>query len=234
VDARPRILIIEDNASLAWGLRINLEQEGFQVLVAETLEASHLLVDRQEPDLIILDLMLPDGSGLDLLVSLRNRGSRIPVIILSAKGDEVDRVGGFKLGADDYVTKPFSLSELILRVKARLRGAGHTLGRIAIGDVEISLETRRLTKNGLPISLTDHEWRLLSVLLESHGQALTRDEIIQRAWGLNAHVSQRNVDFFVSSLRAKIEDDHSAPRVLLTKRGVGYMITDVRRTGEEL
>lgn len=220
-----RILVVEDNENLAFGLRINLEGEGFQVMLALTLDAAWKALQHR-PDLILLDLMLPDGNGLDFLKSLRDRGYDLPVIILSAKAEEVDRITGLRLGADDYVPKPFSLAELLERVRARFRGVERRPTSYKIGSLTLEFIRRVASRNDTSIHLTDQEWRVLSVLFEEVGTPVARQDLIERAWGGATDISPRNVDYFVRCLREKLEEDPTNPFIIVTTRGVGYVLVD--------
>ena len=224
-----QILLVEDNASLARGLCSNLEFEGHVVQVAGTATEGLQLARAATVDLIILDLMLPDGDGYRVLRELREAGQETPVLILSALGEEADKVRGFRFGADDYVTKPFGLLELLGRVSALLRRAkagarGRTMNgdRIRIGDIEIRPSTHDVYRRGFPVALRPKEFELLMALLRRHGDIVTRLELLQEVWGYDAEVVSRTVDTHIAELRRKIEDDPANPRYLITVRKVGY------------
>jgi DNA-binding response OmpR family regulator len=222
-----RILIVEDNANLAYGLRNNLEIAGYDVKIGEDGETALELVDGDPPDLIVLDLMLPGLDGYRVLRRLREQGRDIPVLILTARSEEADKVLGFRLGADDYVTKPFSVLEVIERVGALLRRAGRSEGDRAplqFGDVEVDRATHTVRRRGEPISLTPIEFDLLVALLRRQGKVAPRLELLREVWGHQAAVVTRTVDTHIAELRRKLEDDPSSPRHILTVRKVGYRL----------
>jgi DNA-binding response OmpR family regulator len=220
-----RVLVVEDDPSIAIGLRINLESEGYVVDLAEDGEHG-LELARTDPDLIVLDVMLPKLNGLEVLHALRSEGRTMPIIILSAKSGEMDKVAGLELGAEDYVAKPFSLAELLARVRAALRRAQTSTGaprtRVNFGDVEIDLPARAVRRAGKPVDMTAREFDVLVCLVTERGRALSRDDIFRRVWGPNHHGTPRTVDNFVQQLRAKLEADPTDPRHIQTVRGVGY------------
>jgi two-component system alkaline phosphatase synthesis response regulator PhoP len=227
-----RILIIEDNSDLAFGLRNNLEIEGYDVEVAEDGNRGLMRARAIEPDLIILDLMMPGLDGHRVLRALRGEGYRTPVLILSARGEEADKVRGFRLGADDYVTKPFSLLELLARVEALLRRsvpqeAVPSAERPPIyrfGDVTIEPAAQLVTRAGEPVGLTHREFLLLLALLRRRGGVVSRQELLREVWGHSNEVITRTVDTHIMELRRKLEDDPARPRHILTVRKMGYRI----------
>jgi len=223
-----RILIVEDNPDLAFGLRNNLEIEGHEVDVAEDGESGLDRARDMDPELLILDLMLPKLSGYKVLKTLREEGREMPVLILTAKGEETDKVMGFRLGADDYVTKPFGLLELLARVEALLRrtgwGAGAKQDVERFGDIELERHARRVRRNGQDVALTPKEYDLLVALLDRDGAVASRLELMREVWGHRAAVVSRTVDTHVAELRRKIEDDASSPRHILTVRKAGYRL----------
>lgn len=223
-----RILIVEDNADLAFGLRTNLEVQGYSVDVAETGPAGLEAATNSGPDLIILDLMLPGMDGLEVLRALRRDGASMPVLILTAKGNEIDKVNGLRLGADDYVTKPFGLMELLARVEALLRRAPKPAtenGRLeGFADIEIDPGSRELTRGGQPVDLTPKEFDLLIALLRRDGAVATRLELMSEVWGHQSAIISRTVDTHIAELRRKLEDDPSRPRHILTVRKSGYRL----------
>lgn len=235
-DARPRapgdekkmrrVLIVEDDPSIAIGLRINLEGEGYRVTTAEDGERALMLARKDTPDLIILDVMLPRMNGFEVLDTLRREGHKMPIIVLSAKSGEMDKVTGLELGAEDYVAKPFSLAELLARVKAALRrgprpvDAVHTVHLFS--DVRVDVTARTVHKAGALVEMTATELDLLVCLIEARGAALSRDAIFARVWGPNHHGTPRTIDNFIQQLRSKLEPDAARPRHLVTVRGVGY------------
>jgi DNA-binding response OmpR family regulator len=220
------ILLIEDERAISEPLTAALGREGFDVILAETAEAGMELFERRTPDLVLLDVMLPDGDGRDLLRRMRET-SRTPVILLTARGDELDRVLGLELGADDYVTKPFSAAELVARMRAVLRRSEHepTAGAdpvLEAGDVRIDLDTHVATQGGEPLDLTVKEFELLRVLLERSGKVVRRNELVHEVWDPAWFGSTKTLDVHVSALRKKLGDDPAAPRYIHTVRGVGF------------
>lgn len=227
-----RILVIEDNRNLATGLRNNLEIEGYEVEVASDGTSGLALARSTTPDLIILDLMLPGMDGYRVLRTLREDEVETPVLILSARGEETDKVLGFHLGADDYVAKPFGLLELLARVDALLRRAstrGRRLstrlaGSVRFGDVQVDPGTHTVTRDGQPVSLRPKEYDLLVALLQRRGQVASRAELLEEVWGYSGEVYSRTVDTHVAELRRKLESNASEPRHILTVRKTGYRI----------
>lgn len=225
-----RILLIEDNVDLAYGLRNNLEIEGYEVRVAENGESGLDQAEEWAPDLIILDLMLPDLDGYRVLQHLRKTGVMTPVLILTARGEESDKVLGFRLGADDYVTKPFGVLELLARVEAILRRVGKSpnaegaedCGLVEFGAVRIDCRSRSVERNGEDVSLTPKELDLLLALINRGGAVASRLELLQEVWGHRAAVVSRTVDTHVSELRRKLEDEPSHPRHIVTVHKAGY------------
>ena len=225
-----RILVVEDNPDLAYGLRNNLEIEGHAVSVAEDGLAGLDAARTDSPDLIILDLMLPGLDGYRVLQTLRGEGVGTPVLILTARGEETDKVLGFRLGADDYVTKPFGVLELLARVEAILRRARGSLGQDPdggdgveeFGTVRIDLPSRTVSKDGQEVPLTPKELDLLLALIRRQGAVASRLELLQEVWGHRAAVVSRTVDTHISELRRKLEEEPSHPRHILTVRGEGY------------
>jgi DNA-binding response OmpR family regulator len=221
-----RILVVEDERNLALGLRANLEVEGHEVGVAHTGEDGLAHAARQPPDLVILDLMLPGIDGYAVLDALRSRGVDVPVLILSARAEEIDKVRGFRTGADDYVTKPFGVMELLLRVEALLRRANGSRaaprGRWTFGDVDVDAERRLVQRAGVEVSLTPRAFELLLALLTSGDRPLTRQHLLRTVWGYDASVTTRTVDAHVAELRRKLERDAAEPRHILTVHRVGY------------
>lgn len=232
------ILVVDDNREMAYGLRTNLEFEGYQVTVAADGAAGLEAALTEDVDLVILDLMLPELDGFHLLRDLRGKGSRIPVLILSARDEEADKVRGLRAGADDYVTKPFDLMELLARVNALLRRArspgednseeperwkGPTLeGPFHFGEVVVDPAPRTVFKGEEEVSLTPKEFDLLVALLRRDGTVASRDELLREVWNYRAAVPSRTVDTHVAELRRKLEDDPSNPEHIITVRKVGY------------
>ncbi len=223
-----RIVIIEDEPDLALALRDNLEFEGYAVVHAATGAAGLRAVDQEPTDLVLLDLMLPDIDGFDIARRLRAAGHTMPILILSARGQELDKVRGLELGADDYVTKPFSLRELLARVHAALRRATQLAaaprGRFAVGGREVDLvrQVVRAGKTELPLGYYESE--VLRILHEHAGQAVPRAELLERIWGVGVGPADRTVDNHIVSLRRKLEPDPAKPRHILTAHAVGYKL----------
>lgn len=225
-----RILIVEDNRNLATGLRNNLEIEGYEVDVASDGTSGLALARSVTPDLIVLDLMLPGMDGYRVLRTLREDGVDTPVLILSARGEETDKVLGFHLGADDYVAKPFGLLELLARVDALLRRAAASRAKnkltdlVAFGDVQVDPGTHDVRRKGEPVTLRPKEYDLLIALLRRRGQVVSRTELLEEVWGYSGEVYSRTVDTHVAELRRKLEDNAAEPRHILTVRKTGYRI----------
>jgi DNA-binding response OmpR family regulator len=227
------ILIIEDNPDLAYGLRTGLEIEGYAVDVAEDGETGLARAKQWLPDLLILDLMLPGMDGYRVLKNLRDDGIDMPVLILTARGEEADKVLGFRLGADDYVTKPCGVLELLARVGALLRRSrmsdrnAHAASSDAtekFGVVEINPASRTVTKQGQPVSLSPKEFDLLLTLIRRRGAVASRVELLREVWGHRVEVMTRTVDIHIAELRRKLEDDPSEPRHILTVWKAGYRL----------
>jgi DNA-binding response OmpR family regulator len=221
-----RVLVVEDDPSIAIGLRINLESEGYLVDVAEDGERGLELARTLDPDLIVLDVMLPKRNGLEVLHDLRGEGRTMPIIILSAKAAEMDKVAGLELGAEDYVAKPFSLAELLARIRAALR-RGNAVPQerrrgIVFGDVEVDVAARNVKRGGEAVEMTAREFDVLVCLVSERGRVLSRDDIFRRVWGPKHHGTPRTVDNFIQQLRAKLEVDPQEPAYIQTVRGVGY------------
>ncbi len=223
----PRILVVEDNEALATGLRNNLEFEGYEALVAADAASGLAAARAHTPDLIILDLMLPDADGFRVLRALRASGDATPVLVLTALGDEADKVRGLRVGADDYVTKPFGLLELLARVEALLRRAtrpSSSAATVRFGDVSVCLSTHDVTRSGKGVPLRPKEYELLVALLRRDGAVATRHELLREVWGYDPSVTSRTVDTHVLELRRKLEPDPANPRHLLTVRKTGYRL----------
>ncbi|HEY7002767.1 MAG TPA: response regulator transcription factor [Gaiellaceae bacterium] len=224
--SRRKVLLVEDERSIAEPLVEALEREGFDTRVAGSATAGLEMFSTHQPDLVLLDVMLPDGDGRDVLREIRQR-SRTPVVMLTARGQEMDRVLGLELGADDYVTKPFSSAELVARMRAVLRRASsepadEAGGMLESGDVVMNLDTRSVTRDGEGIELTVKEFELLRILLERAGKLVKRDDLVSEVWDPNWFGSTKTLDVHVSSLRRKLGDEASAPRYIHTVRGVGF------------
>lgn len=218
-----RILVVEDDLSILTGLSMNLKFEGYEVLQAQDGRTGLKRALDDAPDLLVLDLMLPEVNGYEVIKELRRRGSDLPVVMLSAKGLEADKVLGLTLGADDYVAKPFGLNELLARIRAVLRRRYRVGGEVvAFGDVSVDLAKRKVERAGKPVELTAQEFRLLVYLVTNVGRTLSREELLSAAWGFDYEGTARTVDNFIRQLRQKCEPDLDQPRFFLTVRGVGY------------
>ncbi|MFZ9888668.1 MAG: response regulator transcription factor [Myxococcota bacterium] len=221
--SKPRILLIEDDASIAAGLRMNLRHEGFETSLAQDGETGLRLALDESPDLVLIDIMVPSMNGFEVLRELRRRGSLAGVIMLTAKGLEEDKVLGLELGADDYVQKPFGLNELIARIHAVLRRRTQTVPDLCrFADVVIDRRARSVSRGGEEVALSPREVALLLFLTAHPGRALSRDALLEGAWGLDYEGTARTVDNFIVSLRKKLEPDPDNPRYLVTVRGLGY------------
>jgi len=227
-----RILIIEDNEDLAFGLRSNLEIEGFDVITATTGPEGIEQSKSFQPDLVMLDLMLPEMDGFEVLKALRKINTATPVLILTARGEEVDKVRGLRLGADDYVTKPFGLMELLARVEALLRRSSDPATRdarvesgvIRINDVEICPRTRSVRKNDQLVELAPKEFDLLLELMRHDGAVVSRIDLMKTVWGHSSAIISRTVDTHIAELRRKLDGDPSKPSLIATVRKIGYRI----------
>jgi two-component system alkaline phosphatase synthesis response regulator PhoP len=224
-----KILIVEDEPDMVLGLKDNFEFEGYDVVTAGDGQAGLERARSQKPDLVILDIMLPKLSGLEVCKTLRGEGFTAPIVMLTARGQEIDKVVGLELGADDYVTKPFSIRELLARVRAILRrtdGSRKRLQRYRFSDVELDFEAYRAQKGGAPLELSPREFELLRYLIERKGETVSRDKLLEDVWGYESYPSTRTVDTHIAKLRAKIGDSGSDPRYILTIHGVGYKFVD--------
>jgi two-component system, OmpR family, response regulator RegX3 len=220
------ILLVEDEESITAPLVEALQREGFDAAVSATASESLEAFERARPDLVLLDVMLPDGSGFDVCRELRAR-SRVPIIMLTARGEEADRVAGLELGADDYVVKPFSARELVARVRAVLRrtaeaGERRVEGATEVGEVRLDPARRTATFRGEELELSRKEFDLLRLLIENAGSVVTRERLIDEVWDTNWFGSTKTLDVHVSGLRKKLDDDPNDPRYIHTVRGVGF------------
>jgi DNA-binding response OmpR family regulator len=219
-----KILIVEDEADMLSGLRDNFEYEGYQVLSAKDGEEGLRRATSEKPDLVILDVMLPKMSGTDVCKKLRAR-SRVPILMLTARGQEIDKVAGLEVGADDYVTKPFSIRELLARVKALLRRSDpgrQPIENYSFGSVTVDFTLHRATRNGKPLEFSTKELDLLRYFILHRGETLSRDRLLEDVWGYENYPTTRTVDTHVMKLRQKVEEDASHPRFILTLHGTGY------------
>ena len=220
-----RILIIEDEPDLLRGLELNIKAEGFDVLTASRGNDGLKRALNDHPDLVLLDIMLPGMSGLDVCRQLRQKGFDAPIIMLTAKAEEVDRVVGLEIGADDYVTKPFGIRELLARIRVRLRRhgpAGSDISKLRFGDIEVDFEKCEATRGGRRIELTGKEFDVLHLLAEHRGEIVTRDRLLDEVWGYENYPTTRTVDNHILRLRQKLEENPSDPRFILSVYGEGY------------
>jgi DNA-binding response OmpR family regulator len=220
-----RILIVEDEPNMVSGLRDNFEFEGYEVITAPDGVAGLERALKEEPDLVVLDVMMPRMSGLDVCKQLKSKRPSIPVIMLTARGQEVDKVVGLELGADDYVTKPFSIRELLARVKAVLRRSKvvpKEQERYAFGDVEVNLRSCQVSRSGKSMEFSSKEFELLKYFLCHPGETLSRDRLLEEVWGYDHFPTTRTVDAHIVRLRQKLEVRPEEPRFILTVHGTGY------------
>jgi DNA-binding response OmpR family regulator len=219
------ILIVEDDPRILRGLADNLKMEGYEVLSATDGSSGYSLAREKQPDLLILDIMLPKMSGFEVCSKLRQEGFSIPILMLTARGEESDRVLGLDLGADDYVTKPFSIRELLARVRARLRKPlppKEVPEILQFDDVVVNFRRYEASKAGVPVELTPKEFGVLRLLASQPGDVVTRHDLLNDVWGYENFPTTRTVDNFIASLRAKFEEDPAEPRRFITVHGVGY------------
>jgi two-component system response regulator RegX3 len=225
-----RILIVEDEASLAEAVAYTLQQVGLDVTIAADGHSALTQFEQTHPDLVVLDLMLPGINGWDLFRAFRKQRAGVPVIMLTARAEEADRVAGLEMGADDYVTKPFSMRELVARVRTVLRRAGAREDATAVtlsrGGVLVDRARHEVTVDGEPVGLTPREFDLLAYLMEHAGRVRTREQMLQAVWAQEDYLDERTVDVHIRWLRTKIEADASHPRRLITVRGVGYKFAE--------
>ena len=225
------ILIVEDETNIVDILSFNLEREGYNTIEAYDGQTGLQLAREQNPDLILLDLMLPQMNGFDVCRQLRADGSAIPIIMLTAREEEADKVLGLELGADDYITKPFAVRELMARVKANIRragmptaSAGDTAGRMTFGRITIDTEGATVQKDGVPLELSQREYDLICFLAAQPGKVFSREALMEHVWNYAGYVGDvRGVDVAVRRLREKIEDDPANPVFIVTRRGLGYL-----------
>ncbi len=223
-----KILIVEDEPDLLTGLRDSFEMEGYAVIFARDGEEGYQKALKEKPDLIVLDLMLPKMSGLDVCRNLRKNNFAEPIIMLTARSQEIDKVLGLEVGADDYITKPFGLSELHARVRAHLRRSSNQVvaaTNFAFDDVEIDFHKHLATKAGKSLELSPREFDLLKFLIAHRGETVTREQLLDAVWGVDAMTFTRTVDTHVAKLRQKIETDQENPRFIITVHRVGYKFT---------
>ena len=224
-----KVLIVEDDHAMAVALRDGFEYEGYAVQVARDGADGLKLATERELDLIVLDVMLPKMSGFDVCKQLRSSGKETPIIMLTARGQEIDKVVGLKIGADDYVTKPFSFMELMARVEALMRRSHRkpetTTDEFSFGDVAVNFKRFEVTKAGAPIEMSPREFNILKYFIEHRGEVITRDQLLDSVWGYGSFPLTRTVDMHIAKLRQKIEDVPSDPRYIITVHRVGYKFT---------
>ena len=233
-DSKKKILIVDDEPSIQDLLVFNLEKEGYKTITASDGEEGVSLALSQNPDLILLDVMLPKADGLTVCKRIRQTMSKVPIIMLSAKGEEIDKILGLEIGADDYMTKPFSIRELIARVKANLRKmdqsddlsqAGIRSNKVVVGDLKLDLDKFEVEVRGQKVTdLTRREFEVLRYLAQKPGQVVTREDLLEKVWGYEYYGDIRTVDVTIRRIREKIEKNTANPKILITKRGVGYYI----------
>jgi DNA-binding response OmpR family regulator len=223
------ILVIEDDPAMIAGLKDNLEIEGYRLLTASTVRQGREAALRGKPDLVLLDVMLPDGDGVSLCRDLRAHGLQQPIIMLTARGEEMDKVLGFEGGADDYIVKPFGLRELLARIHAHLRrhgAAGQLQGPLAVGMAVVDFKRHQLSRDGELLEISAKELELLRYLVAHRGEVVSRDTLLTEVWGHQREVATRTVDNFIVRLRKKLEADPADPRYLITVHGSGYKLVE--------
>jgi DNA-binding response OmpR family regulator len=225
-----KVLIIEDDTAMAVALRDGFEYEGYDVTVAKEGAAGLRLATEGRPDLVILDVMLPKINGLEVCRQIRKQGNSVPIIMLTARGQEIDKVRGLRIGADDYVTKPFGFLELMARVEALLRRASGPgaapVDAYQFGEVTVNFMKLEAKKRGRPIDLSPREFKLLKFLIEHRGQVVARDQLLGAVWGYEGSSFTRTVDMHIAKLRKKIEDAPADPRHIVTVHGFGYRFNE--------
>jgi DNA-binding response OmpR family regulator len=224
----PKVLIVEDDAAMATALKDGFTYEGYDVELARDGEAGLKAARSTAPDIVVLDVMLPKMSGLDVCKRLRSEGSALPIIMLTARGQEIDKVLGLKLGADDYVTKPFGFMELMARVEALLRRTSGGVSRAEIfgfGDVVVDFKKAELKKRGEPVEVTARELRLLQFFIAHRGEVVPRERLLDQVWEYDGAPLTRTVDMHVAKLRKKIENDPADPKFIVTVHRMGYKFT---------
>ncbi len=222
-----RIIVIEDDLAILRGLRDNLEYESYEVYTATDGEQGYQLIQKHHPHLIVLDLMMPKMSGYELCRKVRSEGIATPILMLTARSEEADRVRGFDLGADDYVTKPFSVPELLARIRAILRRVKPSTAlpdSLHFDDVSVDFKRFEASKAGQVLKLSRKEFGVMRLLAARAGLVVTRNELLDEVWGHETYHTTRTVDNHIASLRSKLEDDSSKPRHLITVHGVGYKL----------
>jgi len=234
-----KILVVDDERPIADIIKFNLEKEGYQVVCAFDGEEAVRLARGEHPDLILLDLMLPVKDGMDVCREVRAAGLTVPIIMLTARDSEIDKVLGLEMGADDYVTKPFSTREILARVKAHLRRQAKFASQadpspasaIRIHELTVDGDMYMVYKNGVPLDLTHREFELLHYMAKNCGRVMTREHLLQAVWGYEYLGDMRTVDVTIRRLREKLEDDPSRPEYIITRRGLGYMLRNPKAGG---
>lgn len=227
-----KILLVEDEPSMRLGLKDNLEFESYEVDVAEDGQVALDKITANTYDLILLDVMLPKVSGFDVCKKVRKEGNSTPIILLTAKGEEIDKVLGLELGADDYITKPFSLRELLARIKAVLRRAETNSkptsdSLINIGRLSVNFESYNAFEDGNSVQMSHKEFEVLHFLWKNKNNTVPREDLLNNVWGEDVYITTRTIDNFVLKLRQKIESDSNHPKIILTVHGIGYKLIDV-------
>jgi DNA-binding response OmpR family regulator len=220
-----KILIVEDQKDMVTGLAFNLEAQGYEVRAAYDGEAGLALAEREKPDLIVLDIMLPKKDGFEVCRELRHKGHDVPILILTARREEADKVLGLEIGADDYLTKPFGLSEFLARVKALLRrgpGKDPQLENCRFGTVEIDFRNYGATRDGVSVSLTQREFEMMKLFAKNRDKVISRNRFLNEIWGYDRYPTTRTVDAHIAGLRQKLETDPEHPRFIVTVHGLGY------------
>jgi len=220
-----KILLVEDENAMADGICDALEHHGYEVSRADSAEAGEQLLEDEQFDLVVLDVMLPGKDGFELCRTMRSKGIDVPVIMLTARGEEVDKVVGLEIGADDYVTKPFSMRELIARIKAHLRRTPNnntSQKEFSFGNIKVDFRAHKVYRNGESIKLTSTEFALLKFLIDERQNIISRDKILNEVWGYSVYPDSRMVDTHILNLRKKIEEDPHNPEFIKTQHGVGY------------
>ena len=223
-----KILIVEDEPNMVMGLKDSFEHEGFEVVIAQDGEEGLSKAITSKPDLILLDVMMPKMSGIDVCRRLREMGDEVPIILLTARSQEIDKVVGLEIGADDYVTKPFGLKELIARIRANLRRASKQVAQIenfSFDDFRIDFKKYQAIKNGEKLELSSREFEILKFLIQHRDEIVTRDQLLDEVWGYSSNPITRTVDNHIAKLRQKIEVNPSDPQYIVTVHRVGYRFT---------
>jgi DNA-binding response OmpR family regulator len=227
----PKILIVEDEPSMRMGLQDNLEFEGYETDTAEEGDVGLKKIIENRYDLVLLDVMLPNLSGFDICKTARKKGINTPIILLTAKGEEIDKVLGLELGADDYITKPFSLRELLARIKAVIRrgegiSADKTSNDIFIGKLQVNFTSYTAFEESTPVQLSHKEFEILHFLWKNRNRTVSREDLLTNIWGYDETPTTRTVDNFILKLRQKIEKDYNHPQIIITVHGIGYKLLD--------